>query len=208
MSLPKPDPSFEQHGSAESTPGIRKETDSSVGNTDDVHKVVAQCQEGEADGQRTLYDLFHRRVFRLAARMVGERDAADLTQDVFLRVFQKIDQFRGDSRFETWLHRISVNECLQLLRRRRKRDEKRLLGEPGGNSERPGERLERQDLLEQALAQLEPDVRSVFLLREVEGMDYAEIAEAAQIPEGTVGSRLNRARRRLREILTELGWEP
>lgn len=208
MSLPKPDPSFEQHGSAESTLGIRKQTGSSVGKGDDVRKVVVQCQAGESKGQRALYDLFHRRVYRLAARMVGESDAADLTQDVFLRVFQKIDQFRGDSRFETWLHRITVNECLQLLRRRGKRDEKRLLSEPRVNSDRPGESLERQDLLEQALAQLDPDVRSVFLLRELEGMDYAEIAEAAQIPEGTVGSRLNRARRRMREILTELGWEP
>ncbi|MFQ5731381.1 MAG: RNA polymerase sigma factor [Planctomycetaceae bacterium] len=176
--------------------------------TTGIEGIVAQCRRGDRAGQRELFALFHRRIYRLAARMVGERDAPDVTQDVFLRVFQKIDQFRGDSRLETWLHRITVNECLQLLRRRGTRNEQPLPTEPGNRSDRPLEQMEHRDLLEQAFEQLEPDVRSVFLLREVEGMNYREIADATQLAEGTVASRLNRARRRLREVLVELGWEP
>lgn len=155
-----------------------------------------------------MFELFHRRVFRLAARMVGAIDAADLTQDVFLRVLQKIDQFRGDSRFETWLHRITVNECLQFLRRKEKRRDTQLLNDPGGQSDKVSTQIEQRDLMERALEQLDPDVRTVFLLREVEAMNYEEIADVMQLAEGTVASRLNRARRQLRELLVKLGWEP
>jgi RNA polymerase sigma-70 factor (ECF subfamily) len=72
----------------------------------------------------------------------------------------------------------------------------------------PEERDEHKELLEQALARIEPDLRSIFVLREVEELSYREIAEAIEIPEGTVGSRLNRARRELQQHLAELGWEP
>lgn len=140
--------------------------------------------------------------------MVGAIDAADLTQDVFLRVLQKIDQFRGDSRFETWLHRITVNECLQFLRRKEKRRDTQLLNDPGGQSDKVSTQIEQRDLMERALEQLDPDVRTVFLLREVEAMNYEEIADVMQLAEGTVASRLNRARRQLRELLVKLGWEP
>lgn len=71
----------------------------------------------------------------------------------------------------------------------------------------PERRLDHKELMEQALAQLEPELRSLFLLREVENLSYAEIAEALQIPEGTVASRMNRARRLLKERLVALGWE-
>ena len=74
---------------------------------------------------------------------------------------------------------------------------------PGGD-----ERIERKELMEQALARLDPELRSIFLLREVEELSYQEIAETLDIPEGTVGSRLNRARRELRGHVVELGWEP
>lgn len=173
-----------------------------------IDETVAKCQRGDREGQRQLFELFHRRVFRLAARMVGAIDAADLTQDVFLRVLQKIDQFRGDSRFETWLHRITVNECLQFLRRKEKRRDTQLLNDPGGQSDKVSTQIEQRDLMERALEQLDPDVRTVFLLREVEAMNYEEIADVMQLAEGTVASRLNRARRQLRELLVKLGWEP
>jgi RNA polymerase sigma-70 factor (ECF subfamily) len=173
-----------------------------------IEETLARCRRGENEGRRELFELFHRRVYRLAARLVGDGEAADVTQDVFLRVFQKIDHFRGESRFDTWLYRITLNECFQLLRRRGTRREQRLVNEPGDKVDRPFEQFEHRELMEQALQRLESELRTLFLLREVEGMNYAEIAVAMQIPEGTVASRLNRARRQLREILVELGWEP
>lgn len=175
--------------------------------TREIEETIAKCRRGESEGQRDLFERFHRRVFRLAARLVGDVDAADITQDVFLRVFQRIDQFRGESRFDTWLHRITVNECFQFLRRQSKRQNQRYANEPAEERSLPADQIAHRELMETALRRLDPELRAIFLLREVEELNYSEIAEAMQIPEGTVASRLNRARRQLREILVELGWE-
>lgn len=207
MSLSDPHSRSEDRSKSRTEVETHKPTLSSAETLAGVDEAVAKCQRGDREGQRNLFELFHRRVYRLATRMVGEKDAPDLTQDVFLRVLQKIDQFRGESRFETWLHRVTVNECLQFLRRQGKRREKPLTNEPAGQSDQTPKPVDQRDLMDRALEQLEPDVRSVFLLREVEGMRYEEIAEATQLSEGTVASRLNRARRQLREILIKLGWE-
>jgi RNA polymerase sigma-70 factor (ECF subfamily) len=143
-------------------------------------------------------------VFRLAVRMVGLQDAADVTQQVFLQAFRSLEQFNGRSRFETWLYRLAVNESLQHLRRNRRWRYHALDWEPMDESHL-GEDVERKELLEQAFARIDPELRSTFLLREVEGLSYHDIAEALQVPEGTVGSRLNQARRELRQILSDLG---
>jgi RNA polymerase sigma-70 factor (ECF subfamily) len=127
---------------------------------------------------------------------------------VFLQVFRKIDQFAGDSKFETWLYRLATNEALQHLRKRHRWDFQNLASEPVSHHRPESERGEHKELLDQALLKVEPELRAIFVLREVEGLAYREIAEAVQIPEGTVGSRLNRARRELQQHLTDLGWEP
>lgn len=169
--------------------------------------VLAGCRAGERGAQQRLYELCHRQVYRLMVRMVGLQDAADVTQQVFLQVFRKVDQFAGRSKFETWLYRLAVNESLQHLRKEKRWKFETLSREPMSRHT-PEERDEHKELLEQALARIEPDLRSIFVLREVEELSYREIAEAIEIPEGTVGSRLNRARRELQQHLAELGWEP
>ena len=169
-------------------------------------EVVAACRQGDRAAQRRLYDACHQSVFRLAVRMVGLQDAADVTQQVFLQVFCSLDQFNGRSRFETWLYRLAVNESLQHRRRSRRWRYHALDWEPMDESKH-GDDAERKETVEQALARVDPELRSIFLLREVEGLSYHEIAEALQIPEGTVGSRLNRARRELRQILSERGLD-
>jgi RNA polymerase sigma-70 factor (ECF subfamily) len=136
--------------------------------------------------------------------MVGLQDAADVTQQVFLQAFRSLEKFNGRSRFDTWLYRLAVNESRQHLRRNRRWRYHALDWEPMDESHH-GEDAERKEVLEQALARIDPELRSIFLLREVEGLSYHDIAEALQIPEGTVGSRLNRARRELRQILSDLG---
>ena len=171
---------------------------------DSLLEVVEACRQGDIAAPRRLYDACHHSVFRLAVRMVGSQDAADVTQQVFLQAFRSLEQFNGRSRFETWLYRLAVNESLQHLRRNRRWRYHALDWEPMDESHH-GEDVERKELLEQALARIDPELRSIFLLREVEGLSYHDIAEALQIPEGTVGSRLNRARRELRQILSDLG---
>ena len=140
--------------------------------------------------------------------MVGVQSAADVTQQVFLQVFRKISQFSGRSQFGTWIYRVAVNESLQHLRKSKRLQMQRIEQEPIDRSPNNHENIDNKELLEQALAQLEPELRSTFLLREIEGLSYDEIARALEIPEGTVGSRLNRARRELKQHLVESGWEP
>ena len=170
--------------------------------------VLAGCRAGECGARQRLYELCHTQVFRLMVRMAGLPDAEDLTQQVFLQVFRTIGQFAGHSKFETWLYRLAVNEALQHLRKRQRWRFQAITREPTSNHRPEDERGEQRELLDQALARLEPELRSIFVVREVEGLSYHQIAEAADIPEGTVGSRLNRARRQLQQLLTDLGWEP
>lgn len=169
-------------------------------------EIVVGCQRGDRVAQRHFYDLCQQNIFRLVARMVGLQEATDVTQQVFLQAFRSMGQFNGRSRIETWLYRLAVNESLQYLRRNRRWKYQTLDWEPMDDSH-PGEDTERKEMLEQALARIAPELRSIFLLREVEGLSYQDIAEALQIPEGTVGSRLNRARRDLKQQLSELGFE-
>ena len=173
---------------------------------DALATVVSACQNGDRSAFRQLYDSCQQRVFRLAVRIVGLEEASDVTQQVFLQAFRSLCQFNGRSRFETWLYRMAVNESLQHLRRMRRWRYHVLDWEPMDESH-PGEDNAKKELLEHALARIDPELRSIFLLREVEGLSYRDIAEALSIPEGTVGSRLNRARRELKQHLSDLGFE-
>ena len=169
--------------------------------------VAASCR-GSREAQQRLYECCHQRVYRLLVRMVGRSDADDLLQQVFLQVFRTLSQFSGQSRFETWLYRVSVNESLQHLRKQRRRRCVSLESDFMDHHPEQERDLDHKDLMEHALSRLDPELRSLFLLREMEQQSYAEIAVAAQIPEGTVASRLSRARHLLKEYLIESGWEP
>lgn len=168
---------------------------------------IEACQRGDESAQRRLYDGTHQHVYRLMFRMVGPQDASDVTQQAFLQVFRKIGQFAGRAQLETWIYRVAINEALQHIRRSKRARLRTLEQEPMDRSPSNYENVGDKELLEEALNGLDPDLRSAFLLREVEGLSYREIAEALRIPEGTVGSRLNRARGDLRKRLIELGWE-
>lgn len=170
--------------------------------------LVVACRRGSREAQQRLYECCHQRVYRLLVRMVGLNDADDLLQQVFLQVFRTLSQFSGQSRFETWLYRVSVNESLQHLRKQRRRRCVSLESDFMDRQPDQERDFDHKELMERALARLEPELRSLFLLREVEKQSYAEIAAALQIPEGTVASRLSRARQLLKQYLVELGWEP
>lgn len=168
--------------------------------------MVAACIAGDQDAMRELYERSRQRVYALMVRVVGRQDADDAMQLSFMQIYRKLDHFSGGSTLETWIYRVATNEALQFLRRR-KRDGAVVLDlEPESEPHRSGLRLEDAEMLEAGLAALDPELRVVLTLKEVQELSYAEIAEIMDIPEGTVGSRLNRARRELREELERLGW--
>ena len=153
-----------------------------------------------------IYEHCKSSVYGLMVRMVGAQDADDLTQQAFLQMFRKLGQFNGQSKLETWLFRLAANEALQYLRKQKRQTTASFVLEPLTIDDDQLVKSEESQLIETALARLEPELRAVFLLKEQQGCSYREIAEALEIPEGTVGSRLNRARRELRQELAKLGY--
>lgn len=164
-------------------------------------RVVQSATNGDRAALREIYEATSDRVFRLMVRMVGQQDADDLTQQTFVRAFTKLDQFNGESKFETWLYRLATNEALQHLRREKHRRTKELVVEPTVRHADHVDQNERAAMVRTALDQLDPELRAIFTLKEESGLSYQEIAATLGIPEGTVGSRLNRARRELRKLI-------
>lgn len=182
--------------------------EASHGNSADDSIDVPTVQAAAAGDRRAMRDVYEAtsdRVFRLMVRMVGIQDADDLTQHVYVRAFSKLNQFSGDSKFETWLYRLATNEALQHLRREKHRRTKELIVEPEMEATDQVEQDERVAMVRQALDQLDPELRAIFTLKEESGLSYQEIAQTLDIPEGTVGSRLTRARRELRRLVEDRG---
>lgn len=175
--------------------------------SEDLAHLVKACQAGDSNAQRQLFDACHQQILRLVMRMVGRQDASDLVQQTFLQMYRTIHQFSGRSRFDTWLYRLAVNECLQFLRRAKRAQFETLVHELADGSASQSLRTEDHELLEVALDRIDDELRCIFVLREIEGLKYCEIAEVMGIVEGTVASRLNRAREQLRQHLVELGWD-
>ena len=174
---------------------------------------IRRAQQGEAAAFEHLYRLHRRKVYALCLRMTENRaDAEDLTQDAFLQLFRKIQTFRGDSAFSTWLYRLTVNRVLMLYRKKRlstcPMDEATQAdGEFGAASLEIGERdlrlvgvIDRLNL-KRAIAQLTAGYRAVIILHDVQGYAHPEIARILGGSIANSKSQLSRARRRLREIL-------
>ena len=167
--------------------------------TTDAHRAAA----GDHDAFERLYRAHVGRVYALARRMVGEDVAEDLTQEVFIRAWQKLGTFRGDAQFGTWLHRLAVNHLLSRRATTRKQEARTVEGE--GILDRivaPRWRSSAAGLdLDAALQRLPAGAREVFVLYDVEGYAHEEIAELVGISVGTSKSQLHRARMLLRGYL-------
>lgn len=174
---------------------------------DSTQQMVASCIAGDQDAMRMLYERCSQRVYAQMVRMVGVQDADDATQQVFIHLFRKLDKFDGRSKLETWVYSVASNEGLQFIRSRSRHTTETILDDPAGTFQDLGGRSEQAELIDVALSRIDPELRVVLVLKEQEGLSYREIADAVGIPEGTVGSRLNRARADLREALLQLGWE-
>ena len=151
----------------------------------------------------------YREVFRFVRRRVrSAEDAEDLTQEVFIHLLKRIGSFRGDSKFTTWLHRVTVNQVLMSLRRRKKRPEVSLEERPAMRDAREaksptGLPLADKIALKRAVASLPQGYRVVFWLYDVEGFDHAEVGRILGVAAGTSKSQLHKARLKLRELLLQ-----
>jgi len=177
-------------------------------------ELLASCRAGDAAAFTRLVQVHEGMVFNLAARLLGDtEEARDVAQEVFLQVYRMLGRFEARSSLKTWIYRIAVNQCHNRRRfwHRRRRDRERALDEGllGGEAlqARPGSgpgpfeealRRERALRVQNALLQLSFEHRSVLVLREVEGLTCEEVAHALGVPEGTVKSRLSRAREAMR----------
>lgn len=165
-------------------------------------ELIKRCLAGDREARRRLYDRTCIRVHRLLLRLTGNaEDAADLTQDTYLKGLTRLDQFDGRSAIATWFYRIAINEAMQF-RRRRALDARKLQDLALEQSDDSADSATESPLdLDDALVNLSIEDRAMLLLRYQEGMDYRRMAEVLECAEGTVASRLNRARDRLREAL-------
>ena len=172
---------------------------------------IRRASHGEQESQNKIYQRVASQVFRIVRRIVGQDHVDDVVQDFFVAFFAKMNQFRFESSFETWVHRMAVNQSLQHLRKSNREQERvRRYAEIAGSQigiAAEHSSHENAEVLEIALNHLSGDQRALLHMKEVEGFGYQQIAEVLGIPEGTVGSRLNKARSELRSTLTHLGWE-
>lgn len=168
-----------------------------------VNDTVRRAQDGDQAAFHALYQAHVGRVFALCLRLSGDRgEAEEHTQDVFVRAWQRLGSFRGDSAFSTWLHRLTVNEVLQARRSAGRRSNRLTLTDDAALLDRAAAAPSPlAGDLEQAIGRLPPGARAVFLLHDVEGYQHDEIARLAGIAEGTSKAQLHRARRLLREHL-------
>ena len=182
-------------------------------------ELVRAAQAGDQSAFGQLVTANQAMVYSLAYRMTGNpEDAADLTQEAFLNAWRSLGTFEGQSAFSTWIYRLTSNACIDFLRREKRRnsfsmtledeeDEDRQADLPDDrwSPQRELERQEAQEAVRQGLAALSPEHREVLILRELEGLSYAEIAQALDLEEGTVKSRIARARLSLRDFLIKSG---
>lgn len=159
---------------------------------------------GDHEAFERLYRAHVGRIHALARRMVGEDLADDLTQEVFIRAWEKLSSFRGESKFGTWLHRLAVNHLLSRRETERKREARTVAGEGAwGSVAAPVKRSSAAALdLEEALTRLPAGAREVFVLYDVEGYGHEDIAGLVGISVGTSKSQLHRARMLLRGYLS------
>jgi RNA polymerase sigma-70 factor (ECF subfamily) len=165
-----------------------------------AHDVVRRAQQGDVHAFESLYRAHGPATYALARRMVGdEREARELVQDIFVRAWERLASFRGDSSLATWLHRLAVNLVVEKLRATR-RDALRFTDDDADAAPAPRAEADAVDArldLDAALAELPAGARAVFVLHDLEGYSHEEIARMTGIAAGTARAQLWRARRQL-----------
>ena len=173
-------------------------------------RVIEACRQGDRAAFQLLFETYKDKVFSIAVYSSGDRSVAeDVTQQIFLKLFTAIRQFRGDSEFTTWLYRLVVNACLDEKRRRWRwlpLGESVAMRNPGEKKpqEKQYARIEVAEAVREAIGELKPKFRLPILLKYIEGLSYEEIASVMGCSKGTVASRLNRGHSQLAKRLAHL----
>lgn len=202
-------------------PGMSNAQDDKKGQSaDDDLPYVAASRKGDTEAFAVLVQRHSRKMLNIACRMLGDYDeACDVTQEAFLAAFRAIGKFKAEAKFSTWLCRIVINYSKNRLKARQslgKYESASLddIGEGGcpsclavSDEADPSRRLERQELnaqVQKCIAALENDYREVLILRDIQGFSYGEIRTVLKIPDGTVKSRLSRARLAMKDCLKKV----
>jgi RNA polymerase sigma-70 factor (ECF subfamily) len=175
--------------------------------------LVARASRGDVEAFTKLVRANSSLVYRVSLRMLGTDDAQDASQEVWIRVWRNMRTFRGESAFSTWLYRITVNTCLSMRQRESRRQDREYSGEEmpylpepsGGDADPEAEALsaERREEIEAALGHVRAEHRAALVLRHMEGLSYAEIAEVLEVPDGTAKGWVSRGRAAMLVALAE-----
>lgn len=175
----------------------------------DEERLVGRAAKGDASAFNELMGGHERRMYAVCLRMCGNpEDAQDCLQEAMLRIYRAISGFKGQSSFSTWVYRVTMNTCLDELRRRKNKQSASLDGlldagwSPSDDADTPERKTiasEKRAAIRQTIAELPEDMRSAIVLRDIHGFSYDEIAKMLEINVGTIKSRISRGREKLRE---------
>ena len=187
----------------------------------DIEYVLA-CQKGDAGAFEILVERHQKKMLNITYRMLGDYDdACDVTQEAFIAAYKAIKKFKGEAKFSTWLYRIVINYAKNHLKKRKsietregvsiddseKIKEKEILFSSQVMGENPGTRMEkreREEQVQKCISALDEEFKEVLVLRDIQGFSYEEICAILKIPDGTVKSRLSRARGALKDCLVKV----
>ena len=175
--------------------------------------LATRASQGDVEAFTKLVRAHSSLVYRVALRVLGTEDAQDASQEVWIRVWRNIKGFRGESTFSTWLYKIAVNTCLSVRQKEARREEREYGGDempylpepPGGDADPEAAALsaERRDEVQAALGHVRVEHRAALVLRHMEGLSYAEIAEVLEVPDGTAKGWVSRGRAAMLIALAE-----
>ena len=175
--------------------------------------LVARASRGDVEAFTKLVRAHSSLVYRVSLRMLGSEDAQDASQEVWIRVWRNIRGFRGESAFSTWLYRITMNTCLSMRQRESRREGREYSGTempylpepPGGDADPETAALsaERREEIEAALGHVRAEHRAALVLRHMEGLSYAQIAQVLEVPDGTAKGWVSRGRAAMLIALAE-----
>ena len=186
----------------------------------DELKLIKKAHKGDVEAFEKIITEYQSIIYNIAFRFAGNaEDAADMSQEVFLKMFRNINSFQFKSKLSTWIYRVATNTCLDQVKRKNRNNPAYSLddgfedgdgsffsNEIADDSPTPDEVIEQaemKDVINQAISELPDDYRTVIILRDIQGLSYDEIAEIIECSVGTVKSRISRGRRNLREILSK-----
>jgi RNA polymerase sigma-70 factor, ECF subfamily len=181
--------------------------------SDQDQAFAVRASRGDVEAFRMLVQEHSGLVYRVALRILGVEDAQDASQEVWIRVWRNIENFKGDSAFSTWLYRITVNTCLSVRRKESRRGEMEYSGEEmpylseprGGDADPEAAALgaEQREEIQAALGRVRAEHRAALVLRHMEGLSYSEIAQVMEVPDGTAKGWVSRGRAAMLIALSE-----